>query len=169
MMTSSNRNIFCVAGSLWGESTGHRWIPLAKAIDAKRWCFLWSAPGKNGWANNRGAGDLRRHCAQYDVTVMQAHIEYNLWNKHTVVLCLILVTIMFSVFYIYMNDLSIFFKVSFTGNWECDKQSWGNMGKKPIAQSQHNTTLAWYECIFLGACCTAQAKFEVVKWRHTGS
>ena len=26
----------------------------------------------NGWANNREAGDLRRHCAHYDVTVMSA-------------------------------------------------------------------------------------------------
>ena len=25
----------------------------------------------NGWANNRDAGDLRRHCAQYDITVMR--------------------------------------------------------------------------------------------------
>ena len=25
---------------------------------------------KYGWANNREAGDLRRHCAHYDVTVM---------------------------------------------------------------------------------------------------
>ena len=24
----------------------------------------------NGWVNNHGAGDLRRHCASYDVTVM---------------------------------------------------------------------------------------------------
>ena len=24
---------FCVAGTLWGESIGHRWIPLAKASD----------------------------------------------------------------------------------------------------------------------------------------
>ena len=24
----------------------------------------------NGWVNNRGAGDLRRHCTHYDVTVM---------------------------------------------------------------------------------------------------
>ena len=27
MMTSSNRNIFRVTGPLWGEFTGHRWIP----------------------------------------------------------------------------------------------------------------------------------------------
>ena len=33
-----------LAGPLWGESTGHRWIPLTKASDAELWCFLWSAP-----------------------------------------------------------------------------------------------------------------------------
>ena len=31
-------------GPLWGESTGHRWIPLTKASDAELWCFLWPAP-----------------------------------------------------------------------------------------------------------------------------
>ena len=44
MMTSSNGNIFRVTGPLWGESTGHRWIPLTKASDAELWYFLWSAP-----------------------------------------------------------------------------------------------------------------------------
>ena len=43
MMTSSNGNIFRVTGLLWGESTGHRWIPLTKASDAELWYFLWSA------------------------------------------------------------------------------------------------------------------------------
>ena len=28
----------------------------------------------NGWANNRGAGDLRHHCAHYDVAVMNTEI-----------------------------------------------------------------------------------------------
>ena len=37
-------NIFCVTGPLWGESTGHRWIPLTKANDAELWCLIWSAP-----------------------------------------------------------------------------------------------------------------------------
>ena len=41
-----------------------------KASDAKLWCFLWSAPEKTGWVNNLEAGDLRRHRAHYDVTVM---------------------------------------------------------------------------------------------------
>ena len=44
MMTSWNRNSFRVSGPLWGESTGHRWIPLTMANDAELWCFLWTAP-----------------------------------------------------------------------------------------------------------------------------
>ena len=44
MMTSSNGNIFRVTGSLSGEFTGHRWIPLTKASDAELCCFLWSTP-----------------------------------------------------------------------------------------------------------------------------
>ena len=42
MMTSSNGNIFRVTGPLWEEFTGHRWIPLTKASDAKLWRVLWS-------------------------------------------------------------------------------------------------------------------------------
>ena len=70
MMTSSNGNIYCVTGPLWGESIGGRWIPLKKASDAEFWCFLWSAPEKNGWANTRDAGDFGRHRAHYDVAIM---------------------------------------------------------------------------------------------------
>ena len=42
MMTSSNWNIFGVTGPLCGKFTGHRWIPLTKAIGAEPWCFLCS-------------------------------------------------------------------------------------------------------------------------------
>ena len=73
-MTSSNR-IFRVTGSLCGEFTGHRWIPLTKASDAELWCFLWSAPWINGWVNNHEAGDLRRHHAHYDVIVIHAALD----------------------------------------------------------------------------------------------
>ena len=66
VIASTNGNIFRVIGPLWGESTGHRWIHLTKATDAERWWFLWWWAG---WANNRDAGDLRRHLAQYDVIV----------------------------------------------------------------------------------------------------
>ena len=44
MMTSSNGNIFCVTGHLYGEFTGPRWIPRTKDGDAELSCFLWSAP-----------------------------------------------------------------------------------------------------------------------------
>ena len=35
---------FRFTGRLWGESTGHRWIPLTKVSGTEPWCFLWSAP-----------------------------------------------------------------------------------------------------------------------------
>ena len=35
MMTSSNGNIFRITGTLCGEFTGHRWIPLTKASGAE--------------------------------------------------------------------------------------------------------------------------------------
>ena len=81
-MTSSNENNFRVTGPLWGESTGHRWIPLTKASDAELWCFLWSAPEQKAkqtietpviwdaialvmtslqWAGEIGACSLVRH------------------------------------------------------------------------------------------------------------
>ena len=47
MMTSSNGNIFRVTGHLCGEFTGPWWIP-----------------------HIREAGDFRRYCTHYDVTVM---------------------------------------------------------------------------------------------------
>ena len=59
MMTSSNGNIFRVTG---------RWIPRTKASDAELWFFI--CAWINDWVNNREAGDLRRHRAHYDVTVM---------------------------------------------------------------------------------------------------
>ena len=65
-MASSNGHIFRVNGPLWGEVTVDRWIPLTKASDVELWCFLWFAP----WINNRKAGDLRLHRADYDVIVM---------------------------------------------------------------------------------------------------
>ena len=40
MMASTNENIFRVTDPLWGESTGHQWIPLAKASDAELRCFF---------------------------------------------------------------------------------------------------------------------------------
>ena len=70
MSTSSNGNIFYVTVHLCGEFTGPRWILRTKASDAELWCFSLICAWINGWVNNREAGDLRRHCAYYDVIVM---------------------------------------------------------------------------------------------------
>ena len=66
-MTSSNGNIFRVTGLCAGH---HRRIPRTKASDAELWCFLWSAPWINDWVKYLEAGDLRRHCAHYDVILI---------------------------------------------------------------------------------------------------
>ena len=63
---------FRVTGPLYGEFTGHRWIPLTKANDRELWCFLWSVPWVNGWVHNRKAGELRPHRAHYDVIVISS-------------------------------------------------------------------------------------------------
>ena len=49
--------------------------PVTQSFDV----FFYLCP-KNGWVNNRAAGDLRRHHAHYDVIVMlfvvAQHIEW---------------------------------------------------------------------------------------------
>ena len=83
-MTSSNGNIFYLTGPLWGESTGHRWIPLTKTSDAELWCFLWSVPEQTV-EQTIDASDLKRHHTYYDVTVMNKyHLHYNAANKQYV-------------------------------------------------------------------------------------
>ena len=68
MVTWSNGNISRVTGSLWGESTGERWIPLTKASDVELWYFLWSAPEQRLSKQSRSRGletpssSLWRHC-----------------------------------------------------------------------------------------------------------
>ena len=86
MMTSSNGNIFRVTDPLCGEFTCYRWVPLTKTSDTELWCFLWPAPEKNGCINNDKAGDLRRHRALHDVTVMfcaTVTVESALWYLMT--------------------------------------------------------------------------------------
>ena len=52
--------------------TGHWWIPLTKASDAELWCFIWSAPEQT---IEYIVGDLRRHRAHYDVTVISTQMQ----------------------------------------------------------------------------------------------
>ena len=70
MMTSSNGNIFRVTGLFVREFTGHRWIPHTKARDKELDIFFDLRLSKRLNKNSRNAGDLRRHCGHYDVTVL---------------------------------------------------------------------------------------------------
>ena len=67
MKTLWNGNIFHVTGPLWGESTSH---PTCKGQWRSTLKFSLICAWTNGLANNQDAGDLRCHCAHYDITVM---------------------------------------------------------------------------------------------------
>ena len=70
MMTSWNGNIFRVNDHLCEEFTG----PPVNSPHKGHWrgalMFSLICTRINGWVNNREAGDMRRHRAHYDVTVM---------------------------------------------------------------------------------------------------
>ena len=72
MMTLSNGNIFRVTDPLRGEFTGDRLISSHKGQWSGALIFSLICASINGWVNNREAGDLRRHLAHYDVSVMDS-------------------------------------------------------------------------------------------------
>ena len=57
-------------------------FPPSKASNAELWWFLWSAPEKNGWANNRNGSNFRRQHAPYDITVMVRNVTLK-WSRST--------------------------------------------------------------------------------------
>ena len=67
-MTSSNGNIFRVTGHLSEEFTG-QWGGALLFFMICTWIKC--------WVNNREAGDLKRHRANYDVTVMMYGVSFN--------------------------------------------------------------------------------------------
>ena len=73
MMTSSNGNIFRVTGLCAGN---HRSTMNSPHKGQWRGALMFSLKCVwiNGWVNNREAGDLRHHPAQYDVTVMYTSV-----------------------------------------------------------------------------------------------
>ena len=68
MMTSSKGNIFRVTGPLCGEFTGPGEFPH-KGQWRGALMFSLICVWMSSWANNREAGDLRRHRGNYDVNV----------------------------------------------------------------------------------------------------
>ena len=80
MITSSNGNIFGVPGPLWGDRWDWPFVrgpvdSLHKGQWRRALMFSLICAWTNGWANNRDAGDLRRHHAHYDVTVMKTRFS----------------------------------------------------------------------------------------------
>ena len=71
MMTSSNGNNKAARYCPFVREI-HRWSVNCPHKGQWRWALLFSliCAWINGWVNNREAGDLRRHRAHYDVTVM---------------------------------------------------------------------------------------------------
>ena len=68
MVTSSNGNIFRATGPfLCGEFTGHGEFPAQWPVTRSFDVFF----DLRCWVNNREAGDLKRHRAHYDVSVME--------------------------------------------------------------------------------------------------
>ena len=68
-MTSSNGNIFRVTGPSCGEFTGHQ-MPVNRSLRFSLIC-AWI----KGWVSNHEAGDMRRHHAHYDVTVLIQKVD----------------------------------------------------------------------------------------------
>ena len=68
VMTSSNGNIFRVTCPLCRElvNSPHKGQSQWRGALMFSLICAWA----NSWVNNRDAGDLRRYCAHYDVTVM---------------------------------------------------------------------------------------------------
>ena len=70
MMTSSNGNNFRVTGPWWGEFIRSPVNSPHKGQWRGALMFSLISAWTKDWVNNRDAGDLRRHRAHYDVTVM---------------------------------------------------------------------------------------------------
>ena len=75
IMMSSNGNIFCVTGPF---VQGIHWSQVNSSHKGQ-WCgalmFSSICGWIHSWVNNRDAGNLRRHGAHYDVTVM-----FHIWQ-----------------------------------------------------------------------------------------
>ena len=83
MMTSSNGHIFRVTGPLWGESTGHRWIPITKASDAELWFFVdlrvnkqLSKQSRRWWLETPLSRYFQPIRAIFDRDIMRAYDNY---------------------------------------------------------------------------------------------
>ena len=155
-MASSNGNMF---PRYWPFVRG---IYRSPAGGAELWCFLWSTPEKTA----EQAIDFRRHCADYDVTLMGEHTVYPKKYAHGfVVLCVVVVMQSFI-----MNSREVFIHIHqgcFAGTGaivrlpQCQWSKPDRYGKisECITTTKHSK--AKTVCIFLGIYC--------ICWRDTQS
>ena len=89
MMIAWHGNIFCITGPLWGESTGHRWIPLTKGQWYRkrpiiRNCIVFFAVSLlNNLLNKQFScwwSEIQWHLC--DITVMIYHEHFSLISTH---------------------------------------------------------------------------------------
>ena len=88
MMTSPNTDIFRVTGPLWGESNGHRWVPLKKASDAEVEVFFdlhtnkrLSKQSRRWWVETPSLS-LWRHCMDSVLLVLFFKVPWVLMRSH---------------------------------------------------------------------------------------
>ena len=74
-MTSSNRNIFRVTGPLCGNLPANGEFPSQRPVRRSPGVFLDLRVNKHS-SKQREAGDMIRHRAHYDVTLMVYLFEY---------------------------------------------------------------------------------------------
>ena len=74
MMTPLNGNFFRVTHLLFGEFTGHQWIPLIKACDAELWCFF------DLRLNKHLSKQLIRWWFETLLRLLWRHCNYILWK-----------------------------------------------------------------------------------------
>ena len=89
-MTSSNGNISTLlALCVWNSPVTGKFP--AQRPGTRTLTFSLICAWKNGWVNNREVGDLRRHRAHYDVTVMvkRTPFQYVLFNWTFTLACTI--------------------------------------------------------------------------------
>ena len=74
---------FCVLLALY---EGNHWWPVASSYKGQ-WCrtlmFSLICAWTSGWANSQDTGDLRCHCAHYDITLIWKYISSLFWYNAT--------------------------------------------------------------------------------------
>ena len=129
-MTSSGKNIFRVAGPLWGRFTGHRWIPLTKW---RSFDVFFDLRLKKRLSKQTRRRWFETHRANYDVTNCN-------WYSFTVRV--------WSTIYLQIHDCYCcrFFRMP-SGNWLIVDGREENM---PILHSPHNIFFLVTVVIWLG-------------------